>query len=105
MVLWSGEKIFTCSECGEKIPVSVVVGHEDKCPRCHHELHTCRNCRFFDPAYNNQCRESRAEPVADKRKANFCEFFEPLLKLDLHNARSGPTPEDSRQTFENLFKK
>jgi hypothetical protein len=43
--------------------------------------------------------------VADKRKANFCEFFEPLLKLDLHGAPSGPTPQDSRQAFESLFKK
>ena len=105
MVLWSGEKVFTCSECGEKIPVSVTVGREDSCPRCQHDLHTCRNCRFFDPAYNNQCRENRAEPVADKRKANFCDYFEPLLKIDLNSARSGPTPDESRQAFDDLFKK
>jgi hypothetical protein len=105
MVLWSGDKVFTCSECGAKVPITVTIGREDVCPRCKNDLHTCRNCSRFDPAYNNQCREPKADPVVDKSKANFCEFFEPLLKLDLHNARSGPTPDDARQAFESLFKK
>ena len=32
-------------------------------PRCH------------DPAVSNQCAEPQAEWVADKERANFCEYF------------------------------
>ena len=44
-------------------------------------------CRQFDPAVPRQCREDDAEDVADKEKANFCEWivpsdsaFDPALK-------------------------
>jgi hypothetical protein len=35
----------------------------------------CRNCSFFAPGSHNDCREPGAEPVTDKERANFCEFF------------------------------
>ena len=40
-------------------------------------MHCCRNCRFYDPAYHNQCREPQAERQVDKERGNFCEYFDP----------------------------
>jgi hypothetical protein len=34
------------------------------------------NCLFHDRSAAYECRERRAEPVADKETANFCEYFE-----------------------------
>ena len=34
-------------------------------------------CRQFDPAVPRQCSEDDAEDVADKEKANFCDWFDP----------------------------
>jgi hypothetical protein len=33
-------------------------------------------CSFYDPRSYNECRESTAERVVDKEKANYCEFFD-----------------------------
>lgn len=51
-------------------------GRQDECPHCHGNLHSCRQCRFYDAAVRNECREPRAEFVVNKEKANFCEWFE-----------------------------
>jgi len=32
-------------------------------------------CKFFDPKSYNECRESQADRVPDKEKANFCDYF------------------------------
>lgn len=65
-----------CAACGADLGEIAFVGRRDECPQCHADLHVCRQCRFFDPAVNNQCRESQAELVVDKEKANFCDYFE-----------------------------
>lgn len=33
-----------------------------------------------DPGVAHQCRERRAEPVAEKAAANFCEYFEFVVR-------------------------
>jgi hypothetical protein len=38
-------------------------------------------CRFFDPGMTRGCREPMAEPVQDRARANFCDWFQ---------ARPGP---------------
>lgn len=53
------------------------VGFQDDCPACRAALHACRNCAHHDPAAHNQCRESNAEWVGDRERANRCEYFTP----------------------------
>ncbi|MBI4126207.1 MAG: hypothetical protein HY465_01815 [Deltaproteobacteria bacterium] len=65
-----------CCACETDLGTMPFVGRRDECPQCHADLHVCRQCRFFDPAANNQCREPLAELVVDKEKANFCDYFE-----------------------------
>jgi hypothetical protein len=78
------------------------VGARDSCPRCGSDLHSCRNCQFYEPAKPNQCSEPQAEWVRDKEAANYCDYFRPS---------SGPvTPgqssssESARRKFDSLFK-
>ncbi len=46
-----------------------------ECESCQRDLRACRNCRHYDVAYNNACTEPMADPVEDKARRNFCEFF------------------------------
>jgi len=32
-------------------------------------------CKFYDPKSYNECKEFQADRVADKEKANFCDYF------------------------------
>lgn len=34
-------------------------------------------CRHYDTGKAKQCREPVAEPVLDKTRANFCDWFQP----------------------------
>jgi hypothetical protein len=93
-----------CAWCGT--PVDIVgnqVGRGDKCPnpRCEEALHSCKNCRHFDPAVAKGCKEPFAEVPRDREGANFCEHFQ--IGEGGHSAR-----EDQKKLFdaaESLFKK
>jgi hypothetical protein len=64
-----------CWHCGRTIEFTERIGFRDECPGCGRAVHVCRNCGFYDPAYNNSCREPMAERVIDKERFNFCEYF------------------------------
>ncbi len=53
------------------------IGFRETCDRCGADLHVCRNCRHHDPSAYNECRESSAERVSDRERANRCDYFEP----------------------------
>lgn len=53
------------------------VGRRDECSQCSADLHCCKNCRFYDASSYNECRESSADVVREKERANFCDYFEP----------------------------
>jgi hypothetical protein len=91
-----------CWSCGFSLSDAPRVGFRDECPRCANPLHCCRNCKFYDQAYHNQCREPMAELVADKERANFCEYFTPAGKRSPVRPQNEPT---ARDKLEALFKK
>ncbi len=51
-------------------------GRSESCPQCRSDLRVCLNCASYDPHAAQQCRDRRAEPVADKHLGTFCEYFE-----------------------------
>jgi hypothetical protein len=53
------------------------IGFGEACERCRADLHVCLNCEHHDPSAHNECRESSAERVADRERANRCEYFRP----------------------------
>ncbi|MBF0179974.1 MAG: hypothetical protein HQM03_08120 [Magnetococcales bacterium] len=50
-------------------------GRSDTCAACSSDTRVCLNCRFHDPGSYNECRESVAERIVEKERANFCDFF------------------------------
>jgi hypothetical protein len=74
---------FNCWKCAAKIEYragSRVLG-ADTCSQCDGDLHSCRNCQFYDPSRHNQCAETQAAWVRDKETANFCEHYQPNATL------------------------
>lgn len=65
-----------CWSCGAHL-TAANYAREETCPKCRKQTHVCRNCRFYEPGRPNDCQEPIAEPVQDKQRANFCDYFEP----------------------------
>jgi len=78
------------------------IPRDAECPNCGKDLRSCRNCRHYDPAYNNSCRETEAEPVPEKTRRNFCEFFY-FNRAPHVPAASGKPATDARAKLEALF--
>ncbi len=68
---------FTCFQCQKELSLGHVPGRREDCPACGADLHICRNCAHYDRLAYNECRESSAEVVREKERANFCDFFTP----------------------------
>ncbi len=92
-----------CWHCGRIVEVGERVGFRDYCPGCDRPLHVCRNCRFHDHTFNNQCREPMAERVVDKERGNFCEYFAPAGESRASTGASARSA--NRAALDNLFKK
>lgn len=88
-----------CWKCHFEVEVKERVGFHERCPDCDRPLHCCLNCKFYDPSYYNQCRETAAERVVDKERFNFCEYFSP------GENRGQPSLSDGRAKLDALFKK
>lgn len=91
-----------CFSCQKDVRLEEKVGFRDECAHCGADLHVCLNCRFYDAAAYNECREPQAERVVDKERANFCEYFQP-------GTSSGPpvrdAAADAKKKLAALFKK
>lgn len=94
-----------CFACGEPIDLASGerVGFRDACPTCRTDVHVCRNCQHYDATAYNECRESNAERVADRERANRCDYFSPG-----RGSASGDRSEDrerARSALDSLFKR
>ena len=65
-----------CQFCGAAVTVSDPIPRDSSCESCQRDYRCCKQCRHYDTSRNNSCRETEAEPVADKERRNFCEFFD-----------------------------
>jgi hypothetical protein len=92
-----------CGACGTAIEFASGerVGFRDTCPHCHGDLHACRNCAHHDPGAYNECREPNAERVADRERANRCEWFAP--RSGAPGTRRDPKPR-AQAALDALFK-
>jgi hypothetical protein len=67
--------VIRCHACNTAASIPEPVPRDAECGSCGADLRCCLNCRHHDVAYNNQCRETEADPVPDKDRRNFCEYF------------------------------
>jgi len=77
-----------------------------RCLKCGKDLRSCKNCKFFLSGARGDCRETSAEPQADKERANFCDWFSLDEKFRVQSAGNQNKEKEnaSREAFDNLFK-
>ena len=91
-----------CHRCGASVPGDTPVSRSAECESCSAPIRACLNCHFYEPGAHWDCRETIAEPVHDKERANFCDYF----KLNRRSAGSGTAQhrrKDARDDFNALF--
>lgn len=76
------------------------VARSEECPYCSFDIHTCKMCQFYDASAYNECRESNAERVLEKEKANFCDYFQIGLSAGRNTSKN-----DLLSAAQALFKK
>jgi hypothetical protein len=66
-----------CHKCGKPLSdtLKVMVSRSDICPHCRADIRSCKMCQFYDVKAYNDCRESSADRIVEKEKANFCDYF------------------------------
>ena len=103
-----------CSTCGAVLAPGF--DPNGQCPRCHAELHSCKQCVHFDTAAQFECTQPIPERIAKKDAKNDCTFFELRMTVEKDtspvtyaapstSATNGSRPTDARKAFEDLFKK
>jgi hypothetical protein len=105
-----------CTQCGV---VLTMVDPSSACPQCGFELHSCKQCVYFDPSAKFECRQAVTERVARKDQKNTCTLYSIKTAVERETTTSGGTTRsaapaatsrpntanDARRAFENLFKK
>jgi hypothetical protein len=89
-----------------------------QCPKCQFELHSCKQCRFFDSGAQFECTQPIPERISPKDTKNNCKFYEFRMTIEKDTAPTSyaqqsqiaatvpaPRSNDARQAFEDLFKK
>ena len=91
-----------CYRCGTSLAgFSLPLARQDVCPECRSELHVCRMCRHFDEGVPDQCREEDADPVREKARANFCDWF--VAAEGVWDQAAAREAEDAAVRLEALF--
>jgi hypothetical protein len=91
-----------CHQCGTPYELAGTPGRSETCEKCRADLHVCLNCTHHDVRAAHQCRERRAEPVAEKGAANFCEFFE-FASRDWRPGVASDREAEARARLKRLF--
>jgi len=65
-------KCWSCEHTAELVEKPV---RSDTCSSCETDVYCCLNCRHYDRSASNECRETMADYVQKKDRANFCGYF------------------------------
>jgi len=99
-----------CWNCGKVTGIMGRPARTDDCPYCRAELRCCRGCKFYDANLSGQCSEERAEPLPEKEKVNFCDFFV-AVEINAPESKEGwvirsnnlPNVEKAKTALDKLF--
>jgi len=93
-----------CAQCGTLL--TTLGESPERCPKCGFELHSCKQCMYFDPSSHFECLQPVTVRVARKDAKNDCTYY--AIRVTREKETTTPVtakPMDARQAFENLFKK
>lgn len=89
-----------CWSCGHASEFEEIF-KTDTCTKCDADLKCCRCCRHYDESASNSCKETMADYVHKKDRANFCEYYSAVRSAD---GASGDEVADAKAKLEALFK-
>jgi predicted RNA-binding Zn-ribbon protein involved in translation (DUF1610 family) len=92
-----------CSQCGTLLPSAGEI--PGKCPKCGFELHSCKQCMYFDPSSRFECMQPVPERIPRKDVKNECSLY--VIRVTSEKETTTPAvakPASARQAFDNLFK-
>ena len=91
-----------------------------ECPKCHAQLHCCKQCTHFEPSTRFQCMKPVPVRIVVKDAANECPSYSPRVTVarEVTSAPNGGRPpapglntpaprsaSDARDAFDRLFNK
>ena len=94
-------EVVRCASCATILPIGI--DFSGQCPRCGLELHSCRQCAYFDTSARFECTQPITARIPKKDARNECNFYSPRTTVERETSTSKPL--DARQAFENLFRK
>lgn len=97
-------EVFRCALCGWVMPVQLGIAYESQCPHCQADLHTCKNCLYFDTGSRFECTQPIPQRVSPKDRRNQCEYFRARIIVERETSTSVTKITDPRQAFDRLFK-
>ena len=66
-------------------------------------MRVCLNCVSHDPRVAHQCRDRRADPVAEKASGNFCEYFDFARRTFVPKNEINKRESAAREQMKKLF--
>jgi len=94
-------EVVRCASCAGILAADI--DFTGKCPRCNAELHSCKQCAYFDTASRFECTQPVSARIPKKESRNQCNFYSPRTTVERETSSTRPL--DARQAFENLFRK
>jgi hypothetical protein len=93
---------FRCWRCGAECEEDIrVLPRTAACAACRADLHVCRQCQFYDLGVAKHCRETVADEVRDKERANFCAYLK--VRIDAHAPADTRAADAGRDALAALF--
>jgi hypothetical protein len=94
-------EVVRCASCASILPPGLDL--TGKCLKCGFELHSCKQCAYFDTSARYECSRPIKARIAKKDAHNDCTFY--MIRTTVERETSSSRPLDARAAFENLFKK
>lgn len=95
-----------CYSCNETLDVHIDanVGRAESCPKCRSDVRCCLNCIHYNTNSYNECKETNAERITNKQKANFCDYFR-MGSGKISGSSYNSKEIEARKKLDDLFKK
>jgi hypothetical protein len=93
---------YRCSMCGASLNAQIEL--DSQCPKCKTDLHSCKQCAWFDTGARYECTQPIPERIPKKSVRNSCSSFNPKKAIE-RDTTSANKVTSARDAFDALFKK